>query len=64
MDDINEFLKRPYSLGESKNRMPNLTRFYAENCIAMPNYLAVDQHAKYIFKNLNKKYRLLNKSSQ
>jgi hypothetical protein len=28
LDDINEFLKRPYTLAETKSRLPKLCTFY------------------------------------
>lgn len=31
LDDINEFLKRSYTLAETKARLPKLAQFYAEN---------------------------------
>jgi hypothetical protein len=31
LDDINEFLKRGYTLAETKARIPKLAEFYSEN---------------------------------
>jgi len=31
LDDINEFLKRGYTLAETKSRLPKLAQFYSEN---------------------------------
>jgi tubulin--tyrosine ligase-like protein 12 len=31
LDDINEFLKRSYTLAETRSRLPKLAQFYSEN---------------------------------
>lgn len=41
MDDINEFLKRPYSLEESVLRVPRLAEFYNSQSTVLPNYFAL-----------------------
>jgi hypothetical protein len=41
MDDINEFLKRPYYGEESIERIPKLATFYNQTSIIVPNYFAL-----------------------
>lgn len=52
LDDINEFLKRGYTLAETKNRLPKLALFYNENQQVFPNYFSLEGANKYLYKNM------------
>ena len=65
MDDINEFLKRPYYGEESVDRIPKLANFYNQTSIIVPNYFALGQsESKFLFKNIHRKNKLLMEASQ
>ena len=54
LDDINEFLKRPYTIAETKARLPKLCGFYDKYSQVFPNYVIL-QESKYMFKNIQRK---------
>jgi len=54
LDDINEFLKRPYQFGETKTRLPKLNNFYEKYSQVFPNYVVLPE-SKYMFKNIQRK---------
>ena len=51
LDDINEFLKRSYTLSEVKTRLPKLCTFYDKYSQVFPNYVVLPE-SKYMFKNI------------
>jgi len=52
LDDINEFLKRPYALEtESQVRLPKLCDFYQKYSRVFPNFVPLPE-AKYMFRNI------------
>lgn len=56
MDDINEFLKRPYTNDEQKVRLPKFCHFYEQMApVIVPNYIGSMPEAHFMFKNLERK---------
>ncbi len=58
LDDINEFLKRAYSLAETRSRLPKLCTFYDKYSQVFPNYVVLPE-SKYMFKNIQRKQKLI-----
>ena len=56
--DPKEFLKRFYHLKECKTKIKCYCEFYEENSKIFPNYVPLPE-AKYIFKNIKKKQKML-----
>ena len=56
--DPKEFLKRFYQLVECKTKIKRYCIFYEENSKIFPNYVPLPE-AKYIFKNIKKKQKML-----
>ena len=56
--DPKEFLKRFYHLSECKAKIKCYCDFYEENSKIFPNYVPLPE-AKYIFKNIKKKQKML-----
>lgn len=63
LDDINEFLKRPYTLPETKTRLPKLCTFYDKYSQVFPNYVTLPE-SKYMFKNIQRKQKLIDEQYQ
>ena len=57
-DDNSEFLKRYYKNKESEERLPRLFDYYENYSKIFPNYIILIE-AKYIYKNIQKKQRLI-----
>ena len=57
-DDSSEFLKRFYKFKESEERLPRLYDYYENYSKIFPNYIILPE-AKYIYKNIQKKQRLI-----
>lgn len=57
-DDSSEFLKRFYKLGEAEDRLPKLFDYYENYSKIFPNYIILPE-AKFIYKNIQKKQRLI-----
>ena len=57
-DDSSEFLKRFYKLKESEDRLPKLFDYYENYSKIFPNYIILPE-AKFIYKNIQKKQRLI-----
>jgi hypothetical protein len=52
-DDVNEFLKRPYTTEEQRVRMNRLCDFYDQYSQVYPNYITlIPEPANYLFKNI------------
>lgn len=59
LDDINEFLKRPYKREtESHVRLPKLCEFYQKYSQVFPNFVSLPE-SKYMFRNIQRKQRLI-----
>lgn len=58
MDDLTEFLKRPYSFSESTVRLTKIYEFYEHYSQIFPNYIAIPEK-KFMYKNIERKQRLL-----
>ena len=56
--DPQEFLKRFYQLGECKSKIKRYCIFYEKNSKIFPNYVPLPE-AKYLFKNIKKKQKML-----
>jgi hypothetical protein len=63
LDDINEFLKRGYTIAETKARLPKLSQFYGENQQVFPNYFSLSGVSKYFYKNMQKKQKLFDEQN-
>ncbi len=63
LDDINEFLKRPYNVSETKARLPKLCNFYDKYSQVFPNYVVLPE-SKYMFKNIQRKQKLIDEVYQ
>jgi hypothetical protein len=63
LDDINEFLKRPYTLAEVSTRLPKLCTFYDKYSQVFPNYVALPE-SKYMFKNIQRKQKIIDEQYQ
>ena len=63
LDDINEFLKRPYTVSEVKARLPKLCTFYDKYSQVFPNYVILPE-SKYMFKNIQRKQKLIDEQYQ
>lgn len=57
-DDSSEFLKRFYKAKESTDRLPRLYDYYENYSKIFPNYIILSE-AKYIYKNIQKKQRII-----
>lgn len=57
-DDCSEFLKRYYKSKEIDERLPKLYDYYENYSKIFPNYIILPE-AKYIYKNIQKKQRLI-----
>lgn len=63
MDDINEFLKRSYTHAEARARLPKLCTFYDKYSQVFPNYVVLPE-SKYMFKNIQRKQKLIDDQYQ
>lgn len=63
LDDINEFLKRPYTNAEAKTRLPKLCNFYDKYSQVFPNYVTLPE-SKYMFKNIQRKQKFIDDQYQ
>lgn len=53
MDDVNEFLKRPYVFNEQRARLSKLYEFYDQFSEVYPNYIGlIPEPANHLFKNI------------
>lgn len=57
-DDGSEFLKRFYKMKETDDRLPRLYDYYENYSKIFPNYIILPE-AKYIYKNIQKKQKLI-----
>ena len=60
MGDESEFLQRKYNMKESKKYLPILFDYYKSSSIIFPNYFLLYEN-KYIFKNIRKKQKIIDK---
>ena len=58
IDDLSEFLKRFYTLSESKIRLPKFFDYYSEYSMIFPNYTSLCE-SKYLYKNIHRKQKML-----
>ena len=56
IDDISEFLKRSYTLGEVGIRLTKIFEFYEKYSKVFPNYVVLPEN-RYMFKNIERKQR-------
>jgi hypothetical protein len=65
MDDINEFLKRPYANVEQKMKLNRLCHFYNQFSEVFPNYIGlIPTPASHLFKNIQRKQRMIDEKEQ
>jgi len=62
-DDISEFLRRFYINNEASLRIKKLSKFYENYSRIFPNYLSIPE-SKYLYKNIRKKQKLIDKLNQ
>lgn len=62
-DDVSEFLKRRYTQPEVKARLPKVFEFYEKYSKVFPNYFVLPEN-KYMFKNIERKQRLIDEKKQ
>ena len=62
-DDFSEYLKRTYSSQEAKERLPKVFEFYEKFSRVFPNFVALPE-SKYMFKNIEKKQKLIDEKHQ
>ena len=62
-DDISEFLKRYYTTIESSIRLPKFYEYYETYSRIYPNYTILPE-AKYIYKNIHKKQKMIDKQQK
>lgn len=58
LDDLSEFLRRYYTKDESLSRIPKVTDYYENYSKIFPNYINLPE-AKYIYKNIQRKQKLI-----
>jgi hypothetical protein len=57
-DDMTEFLRRFYSLNECRSRLHKIYNYYENFSRIFPNYIILPE-AKYIYKNIQKKQKMI-----
>ena len=57
-DDLSEFLKRPYEIDESFERLPKICEFYEKYSKVFPNYVNLPEN-KFMYKNIEKKQKII-----
>ena len=62
-DDVSEFLKRRYNFQEVRIRLPKIFEFYEKYSKVFPNYVALPEN-KYMFKNIERKQRLIDEKQK
>jgi hypothetical protein len=64
-DDFSEYLKRPYSLSECNDRLPKVFEYYQQYSKLFPTYVGLGiQECKYMFKNIERKQKLIDDQVQ
>ena len=63
MGDISEFLQKNYDINESKQFLILLIDYYKNSSLIFPNYVLLPEK-KYIFKNIRKKQKIINKQQE
>ena len=63
-DDFSEYLKRGYRLDEAKERLPKIFNFYDKYSKVYPNYVAMPIESKYMFKNIERKQKLIDQKNR
>lgn len=58
-DDFSEYLKRYYRDQEAYERLPKVFEFYEKYSKVFPNYVALPAESKYMFKNIERKQKLI-----
>ena len=63
MGDISEFLQKNYDINESMQFLILLINYYKNSSLIFPNYVLLPEK-KYIFKNIRKKQKIINKQQE
>ena len=58
-DDFSEYLKREYKMIESKERLIKIFQFYDKYSKVFPNYVSMPLEARFMFKNIERKQKLI-----
>lgn len=63
-DDFSEYLKRHYRYDESEVRLPKVYDFYDSYSKVFPNYVAVPREARFMFKNIERKQKVIDQRNK
>lgn len=63
-DDFSEYLKRYYRDYEAYDRLPKVFEFYEKYSKVFPNYVSLPGESKYMFKNIERKQKLIDEKHQ
>lgn len=63
-DDFSEYLKRFYFEGETNERLPRVFEFYEKYSKVFANYVVLEEEKKYMFKNIERKQKLIDEKHQ
>ena len=63
-DDFSEYLKRGYRFHESAERLPRIFQFYTKYSKVYPNYVAIPQESRFMFKNIERKQKLIDQRNK
>ena len=61
--DVSEFLHDNYKMTESKKYLPKIFDYYSKCSVIFPNYFILPE-SKYIFKNIRKKQKVIDKQQE
>ena len=61
--DYSEFIQCSYSLSESKDILPKIYEYYESCSVIYPNYIVLPE-AKYIYKNIQRKQRVIDNQQE
>lgn len=63
-DDFSEYLKRSYRSNEAHERLPRIWDFYIRYSKVFPNYVAMPQEARFMFKNIERKQKVIDQRNR
>lgn len=64
LDDFSEYLKREYTWPEAHERLPRIFEFYARYSKVFPNYVGVPQEAAFMYKNIERKQKVIDQRNR
>ena len=63
-DDFSEYMKRFYRKDEASDRLPRIFSFYAKYSKVYPNYVALPRESRFMFKNIERKQKLIDQRNR